>query len=50
MPSFSGLLTGKFKREEIPDVQQSRIGLLNKIGNLGTDFPVWSKFQNDETY
>ena len=50
MHLFSGLLTGKFKREETPNAEQSRVGLLNKIGNIGTNFPEWSKVQNDENY
>lgn len=49
-PLKSGLLTGKFKREETPDADQSRVGLLNKIGNFNTSLPEWSKIKNDEQY
>lgn len=46
----SGLLTGKFKKEENPDAKGSRIGILNKFGNLGTPMPLWESYKSNDSY
>ena len=47
---FSGLLTGRFKPAEVLDSSKTRIGLLDKIGAMGTSFPEWRDYCNNDTY
>ena len=47
---YSGLLTGKFKREEKPDAERSRIGLFHKLGDFGVNVPQWENYKSSESY
>ena len=47
---FSGLLTGRFKRAEVLDPTKTRIGLIDKFGAMGTSFPVWRNYSNNDGY
>ena len=47
---FSGLLTGRFKRAEVLDSTKTRIGLIDKFGAMGTSFPVWRNYSNNDGY
>lgn len=46
---FSGLLSGKFAKGEIPDSDKSRLGFMNSknaVGQLG----AWATYSEDEKY
>ena len=47
---FSGLLTDRFERFKVLDSSKTRIGLFDKIGSMGTCFPEWCNFGNNDSY
>lgn len=49
--TFRGILTGKFKRNEIPDPKGSRVGFIHADESKATTgFPAWNTYRDNEKY
>lgn len=46
---YSGLLTGKYKKDVVPDEKQNRMGIIKKMESK-VNLPDWSNYQNNEAY